>query len=201
MNLGWVDLAFDKVTSAERRFRTAAGVVRERYGDDHPRTAEMLSYQARALFRLNQPDAAREVLLTALDLQEQRLERVLRSSITERDRLAYVQNLRVHAESPTWPGVFDTFMELAPQLGISNADQYAHVLTWKGIVADYRLPPPRELEDDPPIRELVTRRNEVLQQLRAAYVREPFANERSNRRNELDQLQQCATNLRFSCEA
>src|SRR5690606_3258500 len=60
------------------------------------------------------------------------------SALTERERLAHVTELREHREVAAWPGVLDTYLELALDLGISDPEQYDRVLFWKRDFSDSR---------------------------------------------------------------
>lgn len=137
VNLGWVALALNQPAEAEGRFRGALAIARFELGNDHPRTAEILSYLARMLAEKGQEAEARTLLTEAVDLRERYLGRTLRSSLSQRDQLAIVQELRVHPESSAWPGVLDTYLELGPRIGIPTEEQYRRLLNWKGVVARF----------------------------------------------------------------
>jgi CHAT domain-containing protein len=134
INLGWVALAKDKKELADQRFQSAVANLRTNHPTHH-RYAEGLGYLARAKATLNQMEQARTLLEEAVRLREQQMDATLASALSERDRLAYVQQLRVHPDSPAWPGALDTYLELAPLLSISDERQYDRVLKWKGILA------------------------------------------------------------------
>ena len=94
-------------------------------------------------------EEARRLLDEAIDLREAYLKRTLRSSLSEYDRLAFVQELRVHPESSAWPGILDTYLELAPGLDIDEVEQYRRLLAWKGVVARHAPPPGRNSRMSP----------------------------------------------------
>ena len=127
-----------------------------------------MSYLARVHARSGAKVEARRDIEEALGLQERTLARTLRSSLAERDRLAVVQERRVHPESSAWPGVLDTFLELAPDLGVTPDEQYRRLLAWKGIVTRHVAPRPDALEDDPEVRRLARDRESRLRSLRDA---------------------------------
>jgi CHAT domain-containing protein/tetratricopeptide (TPR) repeat protein len=169
VNRGWLALAQDHPAEAEALFQSALIRFRE-LGDDHPRVAEVLSYLARVEARSGTKAKGAADLEEALGLQERALARTLRSPLSERDRLAFVQELRVHPESSAWPGVLDTFLELAPELGVGTDEQYRRVLAWKGVVSRHAPPRADQLEDDPEVRALAQSREARLGALRDASV-------------------------------
>lgn len=134
VNLGWTGFATGQSELADREFSAALKLLQERHPGHH-RIPEVMGYLAR-VWASRQPEAARTLLEEALTIHEQGLDATLPSALSERDRLAYIQQLRVHPESLAWPGVFDTYLQLAPQIGVPVADQYRHVLAWKGALAN-----------------------------------------------------------------
>jgi CHAT domain-containing protein len=134
VNLAWLDLAEDQLDVAQRRFETALQNFSSE-DPNHHRIAEISAYLARVAKLQGDQRRSRELLETALARRHREVSRVLASALSERDRLAYIQKTRVHFESISWPGVLDTFLTLAPTLGISDREQYRHVLAWKGILS------------------------------------------------------------------
>ena len=141
INLGWVAFVLDEHQTAERHFRAAVKILESKYAGHH-RHAEAMSYLARALVAKPDPkrlDEADFYLAKALDERQQYLSTQLDASLSERDRLAFVQSLRVHAESAGWPGVLDAYLELAPNLtDESEREQYERLLAWKGVLGRNR---------------------------------------------------------------
>src|SRR5690606_23955706 len=131
--------------------------------------AEILSYLARVTATIGRREEATALLNRAMDLRERHLRRVLRTPLSERDRLAVVQELRVHPEPIAWPGVLDTYLDLAASLKLSNKQQYERLLVWQGILARHALPQADELEDDPEVQELARQREAKLDELRSGY--------------------------------
>ena len=173
VNLGWIALARGHAEDAEALFDRSLATFRAELGDDHPRTAEVLSYRARTLIDLGRAEEARKDLVEALALRRQFLARALGSSLSERDRLAVVQELRVHPESSAWPGVLDTYLELATRVGASTTEQYRELLAWKGILARHAPTSLEDLEDHEEIRDVAGRYELALRELhRAAFEAE-----------------------------
>jgi CHAT domain-containing protein len=166
VNRGWLAMAGDRHDEAHKLFSDALATFRSRCGPRHPRTAECLAYLARVVAAEGQRDEATRYLNEALRAREEALSQVMNSAISERDRQAFVQELRAHRESVAWPGVLDTYLELAPALQIDAESQYAHVLAWKGILGRYVPAGLAELEPDPEIQRLALEREAVLSQIR-----------------------------------
>ncbi len=166
VNLGWLALEQGQVKDAEDRFRAAHASFLAERGEEHPRTAEALGYLARVEARNGAVASARDHLEKSADLRQRHVKGLLQTSLSERDRLAVVQELRVHPESSSWPGLLDTYLELAPSLGVPTAGQYARVLAWKGVVARHAPPRVEELEADPGVREIARRRELLMKDLR-----------------------------------
>jgi CHAT domain-containing protein/tetratricopeptide (TPR) repeat protein len=163
---GWLALVQAKPREAAALFETS--VIRFRkIATNHPRLIESLSYLARARSELGEKAKALEALNEALALQNQLLSDILKSAVSERDRLSMVQEVRVHAESSSWPGVLDTYFELAPQLGIPPEEQYGRLLAWKELTCRPATPRVDELENDPEIRRIAADREARILQLRS----------------------------------
>ena len=165
-NLGWLAIENGDASLASEYWTTSLDGVRQGAGDDHPRAAEIMSYLARAKAVLGMTEEAAALLTEALNLRERHLERTMRSALSERDRLAIVQELRVHPESAAWPGVFDTWLELADSLTTTAEMQYERVLRWKGTLDRFHIDTTATRGIAP---ELLERRSEILAQLRTAY--------------------------------
>jgi CHAT domain-containing protein/tetratricopeptide (TPR) repeat protein len=179
VNLGWVALALAqpnrdepanprRLDEARTHFHSALETFQSRLGKDHPRTAEAMSYLARIDAAFGKHAEATRFLNDAIDLRESYLARMFRSALSEYDREALVRALRMHAESPAYSGVLDTFLELAPALKIPVCEQYRRMLSWKGIIASHAPPLKENLENDPDIRALAGQREDVLKRLRSA---------------------------------
>jgi CHAT domain-containing protein/tetratricopeptide (TPR) repeat protein len=179
VNLAWIAQAQNQPEQAEAKFRAALAVARSQLGNDHYRTAEIQSYLARILAERGQAEQARELLIDAMRWREQYLTRTVRTALSERDRLAFVQALRVHPESSSWPGVLDTYLDLAPRLEVPVEQQYRRLLAWKGIVGRHTLPSAEELEDLPEVRALADHRARVLHSLRIATFAKPTPGRRA----------------------
>lgn len=135
VNRGWLRAEAGEWSEAAALFADALAAARASVGDEHPRTAEMLSYQARALNEVGRTAEAAAGIADAQRLRVQWLRRTLQTALSARDRLAIVHELRSHRESSAWPGVLDTYLDLAPALGISEKEQYGTLLQWKGTLA------------------------------------------------------------------
>lgn len=173
VNLAWIKVGRGDHAGAARQFAEALRVMRAVAVDEHPRIAEVEAYLARAEANLGDKEKAKNTLVAALDRRERYLAAVLRTAASERDQLALVQNLRVHFESSDWPGVFDSFLELAPALGIEIQEQYRRLLVWKGAVARARVPLTAEQRRRPEVAPLLARREVAIGKLRAIHFAPP----------------------------
>ena len=127
-------MAKDDLDGASAYFAAAANRFDQHASKQHPRYAEALTYQARVAALQNKTQQARRLLQDAEKRVYERVCRDLASSGSTRDRIAIVQEARVHPESIAWPGTIDTYLELAPELAIAPAEQYDVVLRWKGLI-------------------------------------------------------------------
>lgn len=191
-NLGWLAMEKGNATLASEHWKTSLDGIRQGSGDDHPRVAEIMSYLARAEAMLNRTPHAAELLSEALDLRERHLDRTMRSALSERDRLAIVQELRVHPESAAWPGVFDTWLELADILKTPPAQQYRRVLRWKGTLDRFHIGAAATAGVDA---KLLQRRADILAQLRTAYFGNSSNLSRRERRELVAKLEAEANSL------
>lgn len=191
-NLGWLAMEKGNATLASEHWKTSLNGVQSVSGDDHPRVAEIMSYLARAEAMLDNKPHAAELLSEALDLRERYLDRTMRSALSERDRLAIVQELRVHPESAAWPGVFDTWLELADILKTSPEQQYERVLRWKGTLDRFHIGAATTSTIDT---DLLERRDDVLSQLRTAYFGGSTKLSRRERRELVAKLEADANSL------
>ncbi len=140
VNQGWVAMVRGETPRAIDLFTDAIEHFITHGSERHPRTSEAMGYLARALEREESHDDARVMLRDAIALRNQVLDDAVRSSLKRDDCLAVAQNLRMHFEAPQWPGVLDTYLELAPQLGIDPGEQYDQVLRWKAVPGRVDLP-------------------------------------------------------------
>lgn len=191
-NLAWLALESGDKASAQNLFHQSIDLVRETVGDAHPRTAEIMSYAARADFLLGDAGPAVAQLRTALVLSEQHLNRTLRSALSERDRLGIIQELRVHPESSAWPGVFDTWLDLAPALKIPVEEQYRGVLTWKGSLDRHDF---KASQGSAAPSVDLQRRTAVLTELRTIYYAGASRLSRRERRERIETLEAEANQL------
>lgn len=132
VNAGWIALAQNDFAKAQLLFSRAVQLFREQLSEQHPRYAEGLTYLARVA-AMTGDAKAKEWIQQAEMLDYRRLCRDLASAGSSRDRIALVQEARVHPESIAWPGAIDTYLELAPKLDISPRQQYEVVLRWKDL--------------------------------------------------------------------
>lgn len=138
INLGWIALGRHNVSSAKQRFLEAARFIEPHGARPHPRYAEALCNAARAATYAGDSAEAQTLIRRAERLSLVGTQDFLRSCWSEQDRLAIVQEARVHPESVAWPGVLDTLLEIAPALDMSDVEQYGIVLHWKGLLDQYR---------------------------------------------------------------
>ena len=131
-NLAWIYFEQGRLDDSEQSLRLALSVFESAQGAAGLRTGECLSYLGRVALANGKRDDARNLLSRALQSRDTLLTRLARQALTERERLGVVQELRVHRESSRWPGVVDSYLELAPKLNIKPAEQYSWVLRWKG---------------------------------------------------------------------
>ena len=191
-NFAWLKLESGDTHTARKLFHESLDLARNTVGDTHPRTAEIMSYAARADVLLGDNEIAADQLRTALVLREQHLSRTLRSALSERDRLAIIQELRVHPESSAWPGVFDTWIDLAPALNIPIEEQYRGVLAWKGALDRHDFKATRAGEA--PTAEM-QQREAVLNELRTIYYAGAGRLSRRERRERIEKLEAQANQL------
>lgn len=135
VNSGWIALGLGELPRARMMFDRARALFAEHLEADHPRMAEVLGYSARVAWMQGDREQAVKWICEAEAMDFRRLCQDLSLAGSDRDRIALVQQARVHPESIAWPGAVDTFLELAPQLGISQREQYQVVLRWKGLLS------------------------------------------------------------------
>lgn len=165
VNRGWVRLTLGELPEAESAFRAAlAGVTA--LDAAHNRAAEIQGYLARVLVEQGKLEEAAKLVLAALDARQRQTEQTLRSALSQRDRLAFVQMLRVHTEAAAWPGVLDAFLELAPRLGIGADKQYPYVLAWKGILSHSPRADRQSIEGNPEAHAILAELAEVRRSMR-----------------------------------
>lgn len=134
VNAGWIALGLKDIDSAAQHFEEAGKIFHEILAPEHPRNAESLTYRARVAALQDKRQDAVQWIRQAEQLDYARVCRDLGSANSVRDRIALVQEARVHPESIAWPGALDTYLELAPKLRIPAQVQYEVVLRWKGLV-------------------------------------------------------------------
>ncbi len=166
INLGWIAMARGKLLQAAEHFSDAANHFKTHYSVHHPRYSEAIACRARVACLQGELVDAKQWVIQAEDLAYQGVCAALAKSPSARDRLALIQEARVHPESVAWPGTLDTFLELATQLQIPDADQYNVVLRWKGL-ADRYDKAFKETTDA----EIRQREQALMQQLHQAYFR------------------------------
>lgn len=191
-NFAWLELESGDQAAANALFRESLKLAQETVGDAHPRTAEIMSYLARTELLSGRTEAATTQLRKALSLSEQHLNRTLRSALSERDRLAVIQELRVHPESSAWPGVFDTWLDLAPALSIPVEEQYHGVLAWKGALARHDFKTSTGAQE---ATSEVAQRERVLNELRSVYYAGAARLSRRERRDKIAALEAEANQL------
>jgi CHAT domain-containing protein len=201
VNLGWVDLEEKKYDSARKRFETALAIITEGYGNEHPRAAEIMGYLARALVGMQATADARDKLVAAIDLRESTMRRAFQTALSERDRLALVQEMRVHPESMAWPGVFDTFLELAPALEIGDEAQYERVLAWKQVINRTQSRQASSPADEKQLAELARQQQQVAQEIRALYFSEASLERQADKRRRIGELEARFRELERQVEA
>lgn len=187
VNRAWLELAEGRWNEAEILFTSALKVFDSALGESHPRGSEVRAALARVLVFRGKKGEGRRILNEALGRSQKTLERSLQLALSERDRLALVQELRTHPESRNWPGVFDTALELAPALGITPKEQHGWLMTWKGILSRHAPPRSVDLEDDPEIRQLAQQREEAIRELRAAFSGGSPSLEKQRRLHDLEE--------------
>jgi CHAT domain-containing protein/tetratricopeptide (TPR) repeat protein len=190
-NLAWLELESGRKAAANKLFGESLAMAQVVVGDTHPRTAEIMSYLARTEFLSGRIEKAAVLLREALLQREQHLRRTLKSALSERDRLAIIQELRVHPESAAWPGVFDTWLDLAPAMNVSVEEQYAGVLAWKGSLERYQF----DAIGSGAATGLVAQRQKVLGQLRSIYYAGSARMSRRERRAKIESLETEANRL------
>lgn len=193
INLGWVALSRNDLAQAAARFAKAADHFKAFYSQDHPRYIEALGCQARASVLRGEVEAARLRIVEAEHLAYKSICKTLGGMPSARDRLALIQETRVHPESVAWPGTLDTYLELANRLSISPRDQYAVLLRWKGLANRYqRMFHRAESRTD------IEREQALMNQLRAVYFRRASPLKRRAQMSEIAVLEGQLRNLQRS---
>ena len=134
INLGWIELARKRPENSAHIFKEAAKLVSSIATEKHVRFAEALTGAARAYLALGDRDRAAKLIRRAEELAYQKLIVDLRAIFDPRDRIAILQETRVHPESIAWPGVFDTYMELSLPLDVPVTEQFDVLMRWKGVL-------------------------------------------------------------------
>jgi tetratricopeptide (TPR) repeat protein len=133
---GWFNLAEEKLELARSEFQKAQELVLKipDVGQNHPRFAEAFACEARVAAAMGDPSAAKELIVKSESLAFAGVLNELTATGANRDRLAILQAARVHPESISWPGVLDTYLELAETISIPIEKQFDVVLKWKGVL-------------------------------------------------------------------
>ena len=134
INLGWIAMSRGEYAIASERFNRAARVFGDEVNQSGARHAEALTYLSRSKLAESKKRSAKELIQNAIDVDYRQVVTDLSATASTRDRIAIIQESRVHPESPAWPGALDTYLELADELGIPAAEQYSTVLEWKGLL-------------------------------------------------------------------
>ena len=134
INLGWIELARKHPDNSARLFRDAAKLVASIATEDHVRFSEALAGASRAYLALGDRQRAALLIRRAEELAYKKLVQDLKSVFDPRDRIAIVQETRVHPESIAWPGIFDSYLELAVALELPATEQFDVVTRWKGVL-------------------------------------------------------------------
>ena len=134
INLGWIELARKHPDNSARLFRDAAKLVASIATQDHVRFSEALAGASRAYLALGDRQRAALLIRRAEELAYKKLVQDLKSVFDPRDRIAIVQETRVHPESIAWPGIFDSYLELAVPLELPATEQFNVVARWKGVL-------------------------------------------------------------------
>ncbi len=191
INRGWMAMAREDWESASKEYSDALQTLVSSGLVESPRYAEALACAARAAKANGQAAKARELVQQAEQSSFELTNRYCTNSWSEQDRLAIVQEARVHPESLAWPGVFDTYLGLANDIGISAADQYRVVLRWKGLLDAYagrdRTSLPQELKLE---------QATLNAKLREAYFRKVPLSRRSALQTEIRMLDEQLRDLR-----
>ena len=180
VNLGWNAYSQNKTSEAEEKFRAALAAI------SPERKTEVQSYLARVLADQGKSAEAIEFLKTALDESESSIDLTLRSALSERDRQAFLLKLRRHTEQSVWPGVFDTYLELAPRLRISESEQYERVLRWKGRLQGHSIAE-NETKSTKERQALIAERESLLQSLRRLTIAARRLEEQASQSSEDEQ--------------
>lgn len=193
INLGWIAMAQENLSQAAEHFSDAAKHFKKHYSVRHPRYAEAIACQARVACLQDDLTSASQWVTQAEALAYQGVCEALSKSPSARDRLAMIQEARVHPESVAWPGTLDTFLELAPQLQIPDADQYNVVLRWKGLADRYDRAFKQSTDT-----EIKQREQALMQQLHQAYFRRVSMFRRRALLNEIADLEDQLQDIRRS---
>ncbi len=191
INLGWIELARKHPEDSARFFRDAAKLVLSAATEDHVRFSEALAGAARAYLALGDRMRAAKLIRRAEELAYQKLVRDLQSIFDPRDRIAILQETRVHPESIAWPGIFDSYLDLAVPLELPAIEQFDVVMRWKGVL--------NRLENSSQRKQWVQGLAEVQvleNQLREAYFRRVSVLQNKKRLLEINSIETKLQNLR-----
>ena len=191
INLGWIELARKHPENSARFFKDAAKLVVSVATEDHVRFSEALAGAARAYLALGDRMRAAKLIRRAEELAYRKLIKDLQSIFDPRDRIAILQETRVHPESIAWPGIFDSYLELAVPLELPVIEQFDVVMRWKGVL--------NRLESASQRKQLYQGMAEVQgleNQLREVYFRRVSVLQNKKRLQEINSIETQLQNLR-----
>ncbi len=184
INVGWVKLARLDYDAAQHLFFDAAEMISREESESFPRYVEALGNASRAAALAGRKTLATEWIQKAERLSYSLAKSYLDTTWSAQDRLAIVQEARVHPESVAWPGVLDTYLEIAPLLEIPTVAQYQVVLRWKSLLDSYESRDRLLVPDD-----IRKQEQALLEKLREAYFRKVPLSQRGRLQNELKELE------------
>lgn len=139
VNRSWLLLELGDAAAAADGFQQAVQIfqqLEEQSATLTPRRSEAQGYLARALIaRGGDDDQVRSLVTEAALGRMHYAAQVLNTDLSERDRLAFVTELALHTESPAYPSAFSTYLEFAPQLGISPLEQHRLLRAWSSVLS------------------------------------------------------------------
>lgn len=133
VNLAWLDVQ-------DHDYRTAIGRLQEAWEgfskdpNKADRATEVRAYLGRLHLETGDAAKAETELQSSVDERLKQVKQSLQKFESERERIAFLQQLRVHNESIAWPGSLDSYLELATRLNIPAEVQYENVIRWKSLL-------------------------------------------------------------------
>lgn len=137
IDIGWVFFEREDFDEAAKFFGNAQEILVKVQGLYGIRTVECQSYLALAKLRLRRHDDAKHLFDLALDNRFRALRALSQRAMSQREQLAWVQELRAHKEAITMPGVLDAYLQHATEIQVSEETQYSRVLQWKGVLSPF----------------------------------------------------------------